>query len=63
MKYEVITAGNATPEKAAAILTERVNRLLGEGWETVGGASIVLNETNQGTRTFYTICQAMIKCG
>jgi len=61
MGYEVITAGDNSPEKAANLLTERVNRRLIDGWEVVGGASITVNARDSGTNTFYTLCQAVKK--
>lgn len=61
MEYEVIVAGAISPEKAAILLAERVNNRLLDGWEVAGGASIAVNARDNGTNTFYTLCQSMKK--
>jgi hypothetical protein len=60
MEYKIITGGDATYEKAAAILATRVTKELNDVWELVGGVSLTEDNSNQG-KQFFISCQAIKK--
>jgi hypothetical protein len=68
MKYKVITAGKAGngPEGSVALLAERVNEAIRDGWTPVGGISfppltdMAPGSTIDNRVPFIYVCQAMV---
>lgn len=58
MKYQVAKACKADLNEAIAELAGKVNALLTEGWEPVGGISVAFDSGGAGLAI---LCQALIK--
>lgn len=69
MKYKVITAAEAgnSPEASLALLAERVNDAMRDGWTPLGGVSfppttdMAPGSTIDNRVHFIYVCQAMVK--
>lgn len=60
IEYQAVTSGELSIERAATTLTERVSRLLDQGWEPTGGVSLVSVQTING-KPFYEASQAVVR--
>lgn len=60
-EYTVVTAGEKSPEKAAAMLAERVNHAIKNGWVPYGAVVFVPDHGTAPGNQFYHLTQAMTR--
>jgi len=61
MQYKVVIGGATSAEKAVAMLVERLDRDLRDGWVPTGGVAWIPVVDKVGDQPFLTVSQAVTK--